>query len=104
MRAPGSALFAAILLAIVLLATPGSAQQAAPDAPTAASAAAGIDSGDTAWMLVSAALVLMMTAPGLALFYGGMVRRQNVLGTLMHSFIIMAVITLQWIVVGYSLA
>ncbi len=63
-----------------------------------------IDSGDTAWMLTSAALVLMMTAPGLALFYGGMVRRQNVLGTIMQSFIIMALISVQWVLWGYSLA
>jgi ammonium transporter, Amt family len=60
--------------------------------------------GDNAWMLVSAALVLMMTGPGLALFYGGLVRRKNVLGTMMHSFILMAVITVLWAVVGYSLA
>src|SRR3954453_6878557 len=60
--------------------------------------------GDNAWMLVSAALVLMMTGPGLALFYGGVVRRKNVLGTMMHSFIMMAVISVLWAVVGYSLA
>ncbi|MFM7737278.1 MAG: ammonium transporter [Alphaproteobacteria bacterium] len=66
--------------------------------------AAKIDTGDTAWMLVSAALVLMMTAPGLALFYGGLVRSQNVLGVIMQSFTCMAVITLQWILFGYSLA
>ena len=65
---------------------------------------AKIDSGDTAWMLTSAALVLMMTAPGLALFYGGLVRRHNVLGTIMHSFIAMAVISIQWVLWGYSLA
>jgi len=59
--------------------------------------------GDNAWMLVSAALVLMMTGPGLALFYGGLVRRKNVLSTMMHSFIMMAVVTLIWAVVGYSL-
>ena len=53
-------------------------------------------SGDNAWMLVSAALVLMMTGPGLALFYGGLVRRKNVLGTMMQSFILMAVITVLW--------
>jgi Amt family ammonium transporter len=63
-----------------------------------------IDSGDTAWMLTSAALVLMMTAPGLALFYGGLVRRHNVLGTIMQSFIAMAVISIQWVLWGYSLA
>ncbi|HEX5229144.1 MAG TPA: ammonium transporter [Bryobacteraceae bacterium] len=60
--------------------------------------------GDNAWMLVSAALVLMMTGPGLALFYGGLVRRKNVLGTMMHSFILMAVVTVIWAVIGYSLA
>jgi ammonium transporter, Amt family len=60
--------------------------------------------GDNAWMLVSAALVLMMTGPGLALFYGGLVRRKNVLGTMMHSFILMAVVTVLWAVYGYSFA
>jgi Amt family ammonium transporter len=60
--------------------------------------------GDNAWMLTSAALVLMMTGPGLALFYGGLVRRKNVLGTMMHSFILMALVTVIWAVVGYSLA
>jgi Amt family ammonium transporter len=59
--------------------------------------------GDNAWMLVSAALVLMMTGPGLALFYGGLVRRKNVLSTMMHSFIMMAVITVLWAMCGYSL-
>jgi Amt family ammonium transporter len=60
--------------------------------------------GDNAWMLVSAALVLLMTGPGLALFYGGLVRPKNVLSTMMHSFILMAVVTVIWAVVGYSLA
>ena len=60
--------------------------------------------GDNAWMLVSAALVLMMTGPGLALFYGGLVRRKNVLSTMMHSFLLMAVVTVLWAIVGYSLA
>jgi Amt family ammonium transporter len=63
-----------------------------------------INSGDTAWMLTSAALVLMMTGPGLALFYGGLVRRKNVLGTMMHSFILMAAVSVAWAIVGYSLA
>ena len=54
--------------------------------------------GDNAWMLISAALVLMMTGPGLALFYGGLVRRKNVLSTMMHSFILMAVVTVIWAV------
>ena len=60
--------------------------------------------GDNAWMLTSAALVLMMTGPGLALFYGGLVRKKNVLGTMMQSFILMAVVTVLWAVAGYSLA
>ena len=60
--------------------------------------------GDNAWMLVCAALVLMMTGPGLALFYGGLVRRKNVLATMMQSFILMAVVTVLWAVLGYSLA
>jgi Amt family ammonium transporter len=60
--------------------------------------------GDNAWMLVCAALVLMMTGPGLALFYGGLVRRKNVLGTMMHSFVLMAVVTVLWAIYGYSLA
>jgi Amt family ammonium transporter len=63
-----------------------------------------LSAGDTAWMLVSAGLVLMMTAPGLALFYGGLVRRKNVLGTMMHSFILMGVVTALWAICGYSLA
>src|ERR1044072_7109440 len=66
--------------------------------------AATIDSGDTAWMLTSAALVLFMTIPGLFLFYGGLVRSKNVLGMLMQNFIMVGIITVQWIVIGYSLA
>ncbi len=60
--------------------------------------------GDNAWMLVSAALVLLMTAPGLTLFYGGLVRRKNILGTMMQSFAMMGLITVLWAVAGYSLA
>jgi Amt family ammonium transporter len=63
-----------------------------------------IDKGDTAWMLTSSALVLMMTGPGLALFYSGLVRRKNVLGTMMQSFVLMAVVSVVWAIVGYSLA
>ena len=62
-----------------------------------------IDTGDTAWMLISTALVMLMT-PGLALFYGGMVRKKNVLGTIMQSFIIVAVISVQWALWGYTLS
>src|SRR5712691_13525306 len=60
-------------------------------------------SADNAWMLVSAALVLMMTGPGLALFYGGLVRRKNTLAIMMQSFALMALITVMWALVGYSL-
>src|SRR5207248_1648612 len=63
-----------------------------------------VNSGDTAWMLTSSALVLMMTGPGLALFYGGLVRRKNVLGTMMQSFILMCVVTVVWALIAYSLA
>src|SRR5262249_49173252 len=69
-----------------------------------AAEAAKIDAGDTAWVLASSALVLMMTAPGLVLFYGGLVRRKNVLATLMHSFILLAMISVQWVLWGYSIA
>jgi Amt family ammonium transporter len=83
--------------------------QAAPDisskiAALEAATKSAQSAGDNAWMLISSALVLMMTGPGLALFYGGLVRRKNVLGTMMHSFILMAVVTVLWAVVGYSLA
>src|SRR5438874_1324046 len=77
---------------------------AAPAAPAAAAAASAINSGDTAWMLTSTALVLMMTIPGLALFYGGMVRKMNVLATVMQSFAVTCLVTVLWMIVGYSLA
>ena len=63
-----------------------------------------INYGDTAWMLTSTALVLLMTAPGLALFYGGLVRRKNVLSTMMQSFFILCLISIQWLLWGYSIA
>jgi Amt family ammonium transporter len=81
----------------------GAAPAAAPAAPAAAPAPK-LDSGDTAWMLTSTALVLMMTIPGLALFYGGMVRKKNVLATAMQSFAITCLVTVLWMVIGYSLA
>jgi Amt family ammonium transporter len=62
-----------------------------------------INSGDTTWMLVSTALVMLMT-PGLALFYGGMVRQKNVLGTIMQSFVALGLVTVQWVLIGYSLS
>src|SRR3954466_14125382 len=63
-----------------------------------------ISTGDTAWMLTSCALVLLMTLPGLALFYGGMVRKKNLLSTMAQSFAIACLITVLWVVIGYSLA
>ncbi|MGA3159756.1 MAG: ammonium transporter [Terracidiphilus sp.] len=79
------------------------ALQQAVDANKAAAAAAQ-SSGDNAWMLVSAALVLLMTGPGLALFYGGLVRKKNILSTMMQSFAMMGLVTILWAVTGYSLA
>jgi Amt family ammonium transporter len=67
-------------------------------------AASGINSGDNAWLLVSSALVLMMSAPGLILFYGGLVRQKNVLGTMMHSLVLMGVVSVLWVLFGYSMA
>jgi Amt family ammonium transporter len=88
------ALAVSCALPALVLAMPAFAEDAAPK----------IDSGDTAWMLVSTALVLMMTVPGLALFYAGMVRKKNILATLMQSFTITCLITIVWMVCGYSLA
>jgi Amt family ammonium transporter len=84
-------------------ATPAVAPATEP-AATPAPVAQKLDSGNTAWMLTSTALVLFMTIPGLALFYGGMVRKKNVLATLMQSFSITALITVIWMVAGYSIA
>jgi len=82
------------VLTVFAAATPALAQQAAPK----------LDTGDTAWMLTSTALVLLMTVPGLALFYGGMVRKKNVLATAMQSFAITCLVTVLWMIIGYSLA
>jgi Amt family ammonium transporter len=89
---------------VVKLLLPYCALCCAPLVAQTNSAAPAINAGDNAWMLTSAALVLMMTGPGLALFYGGLVRSKNVLGTMMHSFVLMAVVTVLWAVYGYSLA
>jgi len=97
----------------VLYVQDAAAQAPAPEAPAAAAAAPEaaaapappkIDTGDTAWVLVSTALVLLMTAPGVALFYGGMVRSKNALSTVMQSFVILCLISIQWVLWGYSLA
>jgi Amt family ammonium transporter len=88
---------AALTALAALAAGPALAQTAAPAAPK-------LDTGDTAWMLTSTALVLMMTIPGLALFYGGMVRRKNVIATVAQSFAITCLVTVLWFVLGYSIA
>jgi Amt family ammonium transporter len=96
----------------LLFGIPAFSQTATQHAPTVEERLTALDNaaksaqsaGDNAWMLTSAALVLMMTGPGLALFYGGLVRRKNVLSSMMHSFILMAVVTVLWAVFGYSLA
>jgi Amt family ammonium transporter len=84
----------AVLLPALLLAVPAFADDAPPK----------LDSGDTAWMLASTALVLLMTIPGLALFYAGMVRKKNILATMMQSFTICCIVTIVWMVAGYSIA
>jgi ammonium transporter, Amt family len=94
----------ALLLAHI---DPALAQEAAAEAAPAAAAAAPvspINTGDTAWMLTSTALVLMMTIPGLALFYGGMVRKKNVLATVGQAFGATCIITVLWMIIGYSIA
>ena len=129
MRVPPKLLFllrlALICLSVVILALPLAARADAPDGSVALQLAQAddeqppaegdeeatavaepppIDSGDTAWMLTSTALVVLMTIPGLALFYGGMVRKMNVLSVLMHVFAICCTISIAWMVLGYSLA
>ncbi|MEE9204104.1 MAG: ammonium transporter [Nitrospirales bacterium] len=86
---------------LILLATLGMVALGAPEVWAQDSK---IDTGDTAWVLASSALVMAMTLPGLALFYGGLVRNKNVLGTIMHSAIILCVVSLVWVLWGYSLA
>ncbi|MBZ9919204.1 ammonium transporter [Mesorhizobium sp. B1-1-4] len=100
-----AALFGSLALA-ALGSVAAFAQEAAPAAAAAAPAAPtpALDTGNTAWMLTSTALVLMMTIPGLALFYGGMVRKKNVLATVMQSFAITCLVTVLWFMFGYSLA
>ena len=99
-----------VVLLLLLVSVPGNwsghwawAQETAP--PVSATAVVPtISAGDTAWVLASSALVLMMIVPGLALFYGGLVRSKNVLGTIVHSFVILALLSLLWILIGYTLA
>jgi Amt family ammonium transporter len=127
MRSFAAKMFLTLIVSISFL-SPALAQQAPPDATAAsgpasssissaqlahlqqeladtkAAAANAQTAGDNAWMLVCAALVLMMTGPGLALFYGGLVRKKNILGTMMQSFAMMGVITVLWALVSWSLA
>ncbi len=115
-KAVRSLLLAAFVLlpaAFVLLPSVAMAQSAGSNAAPATQAQiealqqavqSAQTSGDNAWMLVSAALVLLMTGPGLALFYGGLVRRKNILGTMMQSFAMMGLVTILWALLGYSLA
>src|SRR5271168_3183233 len=100
LKAFGSRRLGRISCAGVVLAT----VTAAPVAAFAQTQAPKIDTGDTAWMLTSSVLVLMMTIPGLALFYAGMVRKKNILATLAQSFGATCVITVAWMIVGYSIA
>jgi len=93
---------AAMLLSLAVFVPLAALAQDAVPAP-AAVPVAKIDTGDETWILISTALVMLMT-PGLAMFYGGMVRRKNVLGTMMHSFVAIALVSLQWILFGYSLS
>jgi len=103
-----------VVLGLLLLFLTASSALAATGVPTVESrlaeleakvnAAPGIDNGDNAWLLVSSALVLMMSAPGLILFYGGLVRQKNVLGTMMHSLVLMGLVSVLWVLFGYSMA
>src|ERR1017187_2622465 len=103
-----------ILIGLLLVSMAASSAWARTGAPTIESrlaeleakvnAAPGIDNGDNAWLLISSALVLMMSAPGLILFYGGLVRQKNVLGTMMHSLVLMGVVSVLWVLFGYSMA
>lgn len=105
-----SALVAAALILISVFSAHAGAiigqlpRPAAIAATPAPPAAPVLDAGDNAWMLASCALVLMMTAPGLILFYGGLVRAKNVLATMMHSLILMALVSMVWMIFGYSMA
>lgn len=94
-----------VVLLFILISVPGESRSQNSEATSSASAAvAKIDTGDTAWVLLSSAMVLAMLVPGLALFYGGLVRSKNVLGTIMQSFLILSLVSVIWILFGYSLA
>jgi Amt family ammonium transporter len=92
-----------IMVVLCLMTTFAYAQSSQAQSQQTPATEPKIDTGDTAWVLISAALVMLMT-PGLAFFYGGLVRRKNVLGVLMQCFIILSVLSVQWILIGYSLS
>src|SRR3989441_414327 len=105
LKRPGGILAVGLVAFMLsILAVSMTAAQVAAPSPAPAATAPKIDTGDTAWVLTSSALVLAMTMPGLALFYGGLVRNKNVLGTIMHSFIILCLVSVLWVLWGYSLA
>jgi ammonium transporter, Amt family len=104
LRAPAASPRMLAGLVVSLLAVLPAIASAAPVQAVQIGSVKDINSGDTAWMLVSSALVLLMTGPGLALFYCGLVRRKNVLATMMQSFFLMGAVSMVWVVVGYSLA
>ena len=108
---PMNRLHAVLIVVVFFFLTPLSFAATAPSLEErlqkleeSSASGSAINSGDNAWMLASSALVLMMTAPGLILFYGGLVRRKNVLATMMHSLVLMAVMSVLWVVYGYSMA
>ncbi|WP_374572056.1 ammonium transporter [Acinetobacter sp.] len=102
--APASSEIAAAADGAALIPAAEAPAVTAEAAPAPAAEEPKLDSGDTAWILVSTALVLLMTIPGLALFYGGMVRKKNVLSTMAHSFAAAAIVSITWVAVGYTLA
>ena len=102
--APNISEVTAVEATAVSEAEPIAAVAATEEAPAPAEEELKLDTGDTAWILVSTALVLLMTIPGLALFYGGMVRKKNVLSTMAHSFVAAAVVSVVWVIIGYTLA
>ena len=107
-RRGGARLGLPVLAAVAALGALCSVSLAAGVAPAAAPPSSvdpngTIDTGDTAWMLISSALVMLMV-PGLALFYGGMVRKKNVLATMMHSMAALGIIGVEWVVIGYAMA
>ncbi len=98
------ALTAAVMALLPSLAMAQDMDAAAPAAAATAATASNLNSGDTSWMLVSSLLVLMMSVPGLALFYGGLVKKDNVLATLMQTLAVVAIVSIVWPAIGYTLA